>query len=344
VATIKEVAKKAHVSVGTVSNVLSGAVPVSKRLRERVLEAVQQLDYHPNHVARSLKIRQTKTIGMLVSDVANPFIPQLIRGAEDAAWREQYMLIIFNSDDQPDREGQLLEALRSRQVDGILLVASGRPDSTHIAALKGSRLPVICLARELPGLDLDCVIADNATAAYDCVKHLIGLGHRDIGFILGDTEVTTALDKSVGYRRALGEAGIEPNPALIVSSPGFRDTDGYRAGVQLLEMQSRPTAVIAANSMLAIGFLRAMKEMQLSCPDQVALIAFEDPIFSDVLRPSLTTVALPTYEIGSRGVELLLKRIHDPSREPSRIVLPTKLVIRESAGRPFAAASDIAQV
>lgn len=331
VATIKEVAKRAHVSVGTVSNVLSGTVPVSKRLQERVQEAVRQLDYHPNYVARSLKIRQTKTIGILVSDLTNPFIPQLVRGAEDAAWREQYMLIIFNSDDQPERESQLLTALRSRQVDGILLVAAGRAGSSHIAALRESGPPVVCLARELPGVDLDCVVADNFSAARECVKHFVDLGHRRIGLISGDLEIATARDRWLGYRHGLIEDGIEPDDRLVVAG-GLRDADGYRGGLKLMNGDHRPTAVMAANSMLALGFLRALRELRLACPDQIALITFDDPIFAEALRPALTAVAQPTYEIGSQGMDLLLQRMRDPLRERTKVVLPTRLVIRESSG------------
>src|SRR5579885_2687884 len=172
---MKEVAKKARVSVGTVSNVLSETVPVSKRLRERVLEAVKQLDYHPNQVARSLKIRQTKMIGMVLSDITNPVAPQLIRGAENVAWREKYMLITFNSDDRVEREQQILAALRGRQVDGILISAAGSSHS-HIAAIHESGIPVVCFSREPPGLSMDCVVADNFGGARDCVRHLISLG------------------------------------------------------------------------------------------------------------------------------------------------------------------------
>src|SRR5206468_3492863 len=149
--------RRARVSVGTVSNVVSGVVPVSKRLKDRVLEVIKQLDYHPNHVARSLKIKQTKMIGMVISDITNPFFPQLVRGAEDAAWRRNYMLITFNSDEQIERERQVLTALRGRRVDGILMVAAGGSDHSHIRAIKASGIPVVCVDRDLPGAGLDCV-------------------------------------------------------------------------------------------------------------------------------------------------------------------------------------------
>src|SRR5215469_10385257 len=155
--TIKEVARKARVSVGTVSNVISGTVPVSRKLKERVLETIKQLDDHPDHVARSLKIRQTRTLGLVISDITDPLFPQVMRGAEDAAWDANYTLITFNSDGQQRREQQVLDALRSRRVDGILLAATSATDAASIRAIQDSGTPVVCLDREIDGITLDCV-------------------------------------------------------------------------------------------------------------------------------------------------------------------------------------------
>ena len=161
--TIKEVALRARVSVGTVSNVLSGRVPVSKRLSERVQSVVRQLDYHPNHIARSLKIRQSNTIGLVISDITNPFFTHLARGAEDAAWKANYLLIILNSDEQLDRERQVIAALRARRVDGVILVSAADGESDHIRALHEAGTPLVCVDREIPGLD--CVVVNNADGA-----------------------------------------------------------------------------------------------------------------------------------------------------------------------------------
>jgi LacI family transcriptional regulator len=336
-ATIKEVAKKARVSVGTVSNVLTGAVPVSPRLKDRVLEVIKQLDYHPNYVARSLKKRRTNTIGMVVSDITNPIIPQLVRGAEDQAWAAQFMLITFNSDNQIEREQQMLGALRSRQVDGILLVAANGADHSHVKLLHDSGLPLVCLARQIQGLDVDCVVADHAAGAYEAVKHLNSLGHRTIALVNGDLELQTSLDRHAGYRRALEEAGIPYREELVILG-GYRAEDSYAGGSQLMRQNPRPTAVLTANSILALGFLRALRESGLTCPGQIALASFDDAIFAEALRPSLTSIALPNYQLGAQAMDLLLKRIEDPARERTRLLLPPKLIIRESSGSTHAAA------
>jgi LacI family transcriptional regulator len=339
VATIKEVAKKARVSVGTVSNVLSGAVPVSKRLRERVLEVIKQLDYHPNHIARSLKIRQTKMIGMVVSDITNPFVPQLVRGAEAAAWRANYMLIVFNSDDQPEREQQVLAALRSRRVDGILLLAAAGSDRSHVAAVRDSGIPVVCVGQELPGLSLDCIVPDNFLGALECARHLIELGHRRIGMLSGDLLEEPARQRHVGYKQALTDSNIPYDESLIIQG-GSRAEDGYRSAVELLSRNPRPTAMFTENAAVALGALRALKELNLQCPQDVALATFDDPYFAEALRPALTAVAQPLFEIGARAMGLLLERIADPTRKPEKLELQMTLNIRESSGTQRVAATS----
>lgn len=317
-ATIKEVAKRARVAVGTVSNVLGGTVPVSERLRQRVLEAVRQLDYHPNYVARSLKIRQTKTVGMVVADSSDAFLPRLIRGAQEAAWRENYVLILFHSGDQPDAELSALEALRNRRVDGILLAPSPRSSPAQIQALKDSTVPMVCVQRELPELTFDCVIADNAGGARRCVEHLISLGHRRIGMLVDDAD-----EPRLGYRQALDNAGIAYDERLVVHP--------QNGGSELLSREPRPTAVFTATPMLAIALLRGIQERGLRVPDQLAVATFGDTAFAEAMR--LTAVRQAAIEIGSKAMELLLKRIAEPARRRSRVVVETELIIRESSGR-----------
>ncbi len=303
---------------------------MSKRLRERVLEVIQQLDYHPNQIARSLKIRQTNLIGLIVNDTRNPVIFDLLRGAEEAAWRANYMLIVFDTGDKTERERHFVSALRSRRVDGILLIAAGSSNHDHIAAAEESGIPVVCLERELSGLNLDCVVADASSAARQCVNHLVSLGHRRIGLLDGDPSPEPG-GRHMGFRQTLEEHNIPYDRALVIHR-GLRLEDGFEAGLELLSREQRPTAVLAANSLLALGFLNAMKKSGLTCPEDIALIAFDDPIFAEMLHPSLTAIAHPAFEIGNQGMELLLKRIVDPGQRRSKIVLGTKLVIRESSG------------
>jgi LacI family transcriptional regulator len=328
-ATIKEVARRANVSVGTVSNVLSGAVPVSESLKQRVLDVVRELDYHPNHVARSLKIRQTKMIGMVVSDITNAFFPQVVRGAEDAAWKHNYILITFNSDDQPERERQLLSALRTRRVDGVLLVAASTDgDLSHISGTLDAGIPVICIDRPIASLPLDSVSVDNAVGARGAVQHLIECGHTRIGMLTGWLNTQVGRDRLEGYREALRAAGIEEDPALVECG-GFRAEAGYKASLELLR-RARPSAVFTANAMMALGLLQAANELGLRCPEDLAIATFDDPVFSQAMRPGLTCVAQPAYELGYQGVELLLRRLAEPGKEPENLQLETELRVRQS--------------
>jgi LacI family transcriptional regulator len=336
-ATIKEVARRADVSVGTVSNVLSGAVPVSERLKQRVLEIIRELDYHPNHVARSLKIRQTKMLGMVVSDITNAFFPQVVRGAEDAAWKHDYMLITFNSDEQPERERQVLSALRTRRVDGILLVAASTDgDLSHIQGALDAGIPVVCIDRPIASLAVDCISVDSVAGARRGVAHLIECGHRRIGLLSGPASLQVARERHEGYKLALCDAGI-PYDEALVSNAGFRAETAYVASLELLR-EARPTAVFSSNAMMALGLLRALNELKLRCPEDIAFATFDDPVFSQSLRPELTCVAQPAYELGFRGAEMLLHRLKHLDSERVIVLLDTELRVRQSTVQLAAAA------
>jgi LacI family transcriptional regulator len=335
-ATIKEVAKRARVSVGTVSNVLSGVVPVSPELRTRVLNAIKKLQYEPNQVARSLKIRQTKMIGMLVPDITNPFFPQVIRGAEDAALVNGYLLVTFNTDDRVDREQQVLSVLRGRRVDGILLViAPNETDASHITNALAAGIPIIALDRLPDNIALDSVTVDNRQSARACVRHLIEAGHRKIGIIHGSTTLQTGRDRLQGYRQAMKEAGIAVD-AAHVKGGNFRVEAGYRLCLELLSSENRPTAIFVTNGMMTIGALKAMEELGVRCPGEVALASFDDFLGADAFRPHLTTVAQPAYEIGKRGAELLIGRIEGKitDKAPVAIRLSAELRVRDSSRGP----------
>jgi LacI family transcriptional regulator len=329
-ATIKEVAQKARVSVGTVSNVLCGTVPVSQKLRERVQQVIRELDYHPNHVARSLKSRSTKMLGMVVSDITNPFFPQLVRGAEDAAWKHDYMLLTLNSDDQVERERQVMSALRDRRVDGILLVPSACDnDVSHITGTVDSGIPVVLVDREIRGVTLDSVTVDNQEGARSAVAHLISAGHSRVAILTGKLHLHIARDRFEGYRKALAGAGIPFDESLLRDGT-FRAEGAYHAGLSLLREQ-RPAAIFTANALMALGLLRAIKECGLRCPEDVAVATFDDPAFSEAVRPQLTSVAQPAYELGFKAAELLIRRILEPGRRKTNLVLATELKIRESS-------------
>lgn len=330
-ATIKEVARHAKVSVGTVSNILSGR-SVAAELRERVNASIQELDYHPNHIARSLKSKHTATLGMVISDITNPFFPLVVRGAEDAASEQGYSLITFNTDDRVDRERQVLSLLRSRRVDGLLLVvAPNVGDSSHIDAVIDDGIPIVCLDR-IPNYakSLDSVSVDNVKGAQMCVQHLIMRGHTRIAMITGSLALRNARERLTGYEHALADAGIPIDRGLVVEGD-FREESGLRLGKDLLLRHKPPTALFVSNGMMTIGVLEAMEEMGLSCPADIALATFDDLPVARVFRPHLTAVVQPCYQIGYQGAGLLLQRIRgELPKTPVDIRLEPDLKIRES--------------
>jgi LacI family transcriptional regulator len=337
-ATIKEVARRARVSVGTVSNVLTGTVQVSPKLADRVRAAIRELDYHPDHVARSLKIRQTKMLGMVISDITNPFFPQVVRGAEDAALKHGYLLVTFNTDDHVEREKDVLSVLRTRRVDGILLVvAPSGGDVEHIQKTMQAGVRMVCLDRIPPGIAVDSVSVDNVKGANVCVRHLLSMGHRRIAIITGSLDLQTARDRLDGYRQALREARV-PVETQWIREGDFRAESGYRLAKDLLLSRQRPTALFVSNGMMCLGVLRALDETGLRCPQDLALASFDDIPLADVFHPHLTAVAQPAYEIGNRGVDLLIQRISEPGpvRKPVHLLLEPELKIRESSmsGQP----------
>jgi LacI family transcriptional regulator len=331
-ATIKEVARRARVSVGTVSNVISGSFAVGAELRERVDRAIRELNYHPDHIARSLKSRRTHTLAIIISDITNPFFPLVVRGAEDAASKRGYLLTIFNTDDQFEREQQIFSVLRMRRVDGVLVVVT--PDSekgTHLAETIEAGTPVVCLDRVPLHLAVDSVQVDNVKGARICVRHLIAMGHERIGVITGPHNLQNARDRLEGYRLALREASI-PFSSSLKREGDFRVESGYRLAKDLCLSHPRPTALFVLNGTMGIGAWKAVQELNLRCPEDIALAIFDDVPGGDVFRPHLTVVSQPAYEIGYRAAELLIQRVNNEitSREPVAIALAPELKIRQS--------------
>ena len=336
--TIREVARQAKVSVGTVSNVLAGSASVRPELRRRVEEVMRALDYHPNQIARSLKTRQTKTIGMVISDITNPFFPQVVRGAEDAATLHGYLLITLNTDDSVERERRALSMLRTQKVDGLLLtVASGREDLTHVAQFRDSGLPIVCIDRSVPGIDLDLVCSDNAHGARMCMQHLLSRGHRRIGFLGGSQGLQTAQQRLEGYEQALREAGLTEDPKLVRTGD-FRLESGYRISKEMLLEANPPTALFASNALMGFGALKAIHELGLRCPEEVALAVFDEVPFGDVIQPRLTVVAQPAYEMGRVGTELLIARLEGREKSASAVhmTLTPELLVRQSTASRIA--------
>lgn len=329
--TIRTVADHAQVSVATVSAVLNGSKPVSPTLTARVRESVAALDYRPNTLARSLKQQRSRILGLVLSDITNPFFTTLVRAVEDTARERGYTLLLGNTDEQAAKEETYVELLRSRQVDGLILVASAG-DHAYLPDLLTAGFSVVCVDRSLVSLGVDSVLTDNVTGAAEAVGHLVRCGHRRVGIVTGLSGVTSTFGRLAGYRRALAAAGIPEDPTLIRGG-NSRIDGGEIETAALLDLPEPPTALFVTNNLMTIGAMRVILDRGLRCPEDIALIGFDDFEWASVFRPRLTTVRQPVYEIGATATRLLLDRI-ERKRDAAAIevLLPPTLVIRESCG------------
>lgn len=328
--TVQDVAEKARVSTATVSRVLAGVGVVSESLSKRVHAAAQKLSYQPNRVARSLRERRSRTIGVLIPNIQNPFFTGVIRGIEDRLRATDHLLLLGNSDDDPAREKAYLDLLRAEGVGGLILVP-GLAGPKPYRELLAAGLALVAIDRVVPKLACDSVASANAEGAAVAVRHLIGLGHRRIALITGPREVSAANERLEGYFTALREAGLPREAALICHTP-FRPEGGYEAVVKLLALAARPTAIFAASDVTALGTLRALHERGVRIPQEMAVLSFDDMPWAAALQPPLTAIAQPTYEMGATAARLLLQRMREPNRPFEQVRLATSLVVRASCG------------
>ena len=339
--TIVEVAERARVSIATVSNVIRGTKRVSPALQARVNKAIRELDYHPNEIARSLKVKQTRMLGMVLPDITNPFFPEMMRGAEDRAFERGYFLLTANTDEQIARERKIVSALRSYRVDGILLAAAPGKELSHIRSTMQAGIPVVFLDRTVAGIKADAVVLHNVHGGFECVRHLLSIGHTRIGIITGSLDVLTGRERLRGYEKALREARIEIDQDLILEG-NFREESGYKLGKNLLRIKPRPSAIFVCNGLMTLGALKAFEELGVRCPEDVAIATFDDLVADRSFHPHLTVVAQPGYEMGARAATILMDRIEGKlTKDPSVVRITPTLVIRESTklGKPLAMAN-----
>ncbi|PYR37609.1 MAG: LacI family transcriptional regulator [Acidobacteria bacterium] len=338
---IYDVARRARVSAATVSAVLNESAFVSPGLKARVQAAVASLGYEPNLLARGLAKRQTKTIGMIVPDIANPFFPEVVRGAEDTVQTAGYTLLIASTDNDVEKEKLYLRLFLAKRVDGVILTkAPGRfpPDLQRAFARAG--VPIVLLARTVPGFATDTVEMDDRGAAYEGVMHLRRLGYRRIGFIGGLHGASTSRRRLDGYRAALRDARLRFDPALVVEGD-FRVESGYRAGLELLKR--RPDAVFVGNYLMTVGFMEALRQYRMRCPDDVAVVTCDDHPWLDAFSPRLTTIDLPKRELGAAAARLLVDRLARRGGRPRIVTLKNALRVRESCGCALREAAALAR-
>jgi len=329
-ANIYDVANHARVSVATVSAVLNDSAFVSDGLKSRVQTAVSILGYEPNLLARGLAKQRTQTLGMIVPDIANPFFPEVVRGAEDAAHAAGYTLLIASSDNDPNKEEIYLKLFLAKRVDGVILTkAPGRMPRTLVRAFAKAHAPIVLLARTAPGLKADVVEMDDRAAAYEGVTHLLRLGYRRIGVVGGAGGVSTTKRRLDGYRAALRDWNVPIDSTLVVEGD-FRVESGYRGGLELLKR--RPDAAFIANYLMSVGFMQALRQYRLRCPEDVAIVTCDDHPWLDAFSPRLTTIDLPKRELGEAATHLLVDRLTKRGGPMRTIRLPSAMRVRESCG------------
>jgi len=329
--TIRDVAKRAGVAPITVSRVINGSRNVSEATRARVQEAIDELGYVPNRLARSLRLKRTHTLALVVTDITNPFWTTVVRGAEDAAQDAGFNVILCNTDESEAKQERYLDVMLQKQVDGILLVPA-RTRHELLEWIRKQRTPVVVLDRRFYSGEVDVVRGDSEGGAYELIRHLLSLGHRRIAVLSGPRDVSTSADRVAGCRRAFKEAGLEVPPEWVRYG-AFSQESGYEMAHRVLAASPRPTAVFAANNFIAVGALRAIRDAGLSVPEDVSVVGFDDRASDLVIEPFLTVADQPAYEMGRRAARLLLDRLSGAAADGCQeIVLSTKIIVRKSSG------------
>lgn len=339
--TMKDIAKIAGVSTNTVSRALNNKPEIDKETKRRIIEIANKLNYTPNSIAASLASNKTRTIGLVIPDISDPFFAQQTRGVEDTVRAKGFSVIIINTDENPEAELKAVNTFRGIRVAGIILT-SVFPDTQHLKLLQDQKIPFVLLNRWSPAIETDYVINDNVAGAYAATKHLIKKGHTRIAFITGIPKITSVQERLKGYRQAFQEANLPILEELIVHSESLDPQAGKVYARQLLSLQPRPTAILAYCDQLALGVYTAVKESKLSIPEDIALVGYDDIPFSAFFEVPLTTVAQPAYQMGSTASDILIERINAAREEKEeievanapkkQIVFKPQLVVRRSCG------------
>ncbi len=341
--TIYDVAKKAGVAPSTVSRVVNKSGYVSEKAKKSVLRAIRALQYEPNAIARGLTTNSTKTLGFVVSDISNPTYALMVRGAQDRASENDYLVVMSNSDSDVTQVKRIFQRLRSNRVDGFIITNLESLDNQQVEELLqinvDLKIPTVVIdALENKTVPVDVINIDNVEGAYMAAKHLLDLGHERIGIIAGgDMEITK--ERITGVKRAFCERHVVLHSDLVLTGT-YKQDSGYNLMKQFMRMNEPPSAIFAFNDMMAMGALLALEEEGLSVPKDIVVVGFDNSPYATVVRPKLTTVSTYQYEIGRKAAEVLLSRISlGMPRRQERIVLVPRLVIRESSD-PFRKATS----
>ena len=332
-ATIKEVAERARVSVATVSRVVNNSGYVSTDLRERVEDAMRALQYKPSALARSLRRQETHTIGVLVPALNQPFFSTLIFAMEKTLFGGDYRTLICSSEEDQLKEAAYIDILLRQRVDGVIFVPTGHT-TEGIHHLLEAKIPVVLIDRDFPELAISRVLSDNYGGAYAGTQHLLELGHRRIALIGGPSYSRVTKARTDGAAQAFRDVGETHDPSLLMIGTLPEFELGYQAALSLMKRSDPPTAIFALTDVVAVGVLHAAAQLGLRLPDDLSVMGFDDIPLAAYVIPELTTVAQPIYGMGQTAVEILMRRLRDPDRPLEKIQLDTRLVVRKSTAPP----------
>jgi DNA-binding LacI/PurR family transcriptional regulator len=326
----KDVAKRAKVSTATVSAVINNNKFVSDDLKKRVIEAIEELHYEPNIIARSLKVKKTNSIGIIIGNIVSQAFSIMAKAAEDIANKYKFNLIVCNSDDDPKKELDYLKVLKSSRVEGIILTSTGK-NFEYVKRLIESGTKIVLLDRLIDSINCDAVLLDNEKGAYTAVKYLINRGFRRIGIICGPLDITTGRERLDGYLKALEEAGIKKEDNLI-NIGTFKKESGIRLTKELLEGLPKPEAIFVSNLDLTLGALETLNVMRVRIPEDISIIGFDNSEWYRIMTPPITVVNHPIYGYGATAAKLLMRRINNEEEniEPIMKRLKTSLLVRRS--------------
>ncbi|HEY9165727.1 MAG TPA: LacI family DNA-binding transcriptional regulator [Candidatus Kryptonia bacterium] len=332
--TAESIAAQVGVSAMTVSRALNKRPNVDKKTRERILKAAKKFGYSPNHIARSLALRRTETLGVVVPEISHSFFPEVIRGIEDAAYSAGYHLILAHSAENETREKDAISTLESKRVDGLLISTAQtvKGHSVYRDAIRRG-LPIVFFDRIVQNIGASCVSIDDEECSIRLTEHLIGHGYKSIAHLGGPSSVSIGRGRLNGYRKALERNGLKFRPELVVES-GFHEKGGYEAMESLLQLpvRSRPDAVVAVNDPAAFGAMKAVQEHKLRIPQDIAIVGMTDDVRAELVFSPLTTIRQPAYEIGKTAAETLISEIEGKSKPGKRIIVHAELAVRKSCG------------
>lgn len=330
--SIIDIAEAAEVSIATVSRVLNGSDKVRKSTAKRVMEVVDEMNYRIDHVARRMKVKQndSKVIGLVITDIDNPFFSSVAKGVEDVLSKNKLVPMICNTNENPEKERFFLNSMLSEKVSGAIIVPTiGNID--FLQELVDNGFPMVLIDRKPKGLDIDSVSLNNKKGSYDAVRRLIKNGHQRIGVVAGIKGLSNTEERLDGYFQALDEAGFKKTEELIAYGD-YVESGGIKAMHKFLSLEYPPTAVFSTNNLMTLGCIKELNKHDIKIPDKMALIGFDDSIWAEALIPPLTTVKQPGYELGINAAELLIKRLTNENRSSVDVVLNPELVIRGSCG------------